>query len=567
MNSLTRIVATTNKPLRILVVDDCPEDREMYRRLLSRHDEQEYVFCDAATATEALQLCRHDEPDCILLDYLLPDIDGLQFLVELADLKGEDLIPVVVITGHGNEWVAAQAIKSGAQDYLVKDSLTQELICGAVRNAIQKVSLLRMIEDQRRELARTNDELLSVNRNLKDVSQLKSEFLANASHELRTPLNSILGFLRLVLDNMCASPEEERDFVQTSFDSARSLLELINNLLDISKMEAGKMTLDLEAVNLEKLFNDVYLLTHVQAQEKSLKLEFHAPEDGSTALRADYGKLKQILLNLVANALKFTDTGGITVRAIPVVERGFVTIDVVDTGVGIRPEIQSKLFGKFVQGDGSATRKHGGTGLGLTITKNLVELMGGVIQLESEGVGKGTRVWFTVPIYREDEEQAADWHQVAGQGTAVKGDPLQPLVLIAEDDLHFRRMLEDLAHQAGFSTVYALTADDTVMLARKMKPAAITLDHALLVPEHPVLTDGWDAYAALKTDAKTASIPVIFISGYDAYLEERLHAISPIKAPRLIAKPFTWEEFTQALSEAAESGSKSQGREQEGRTE
>jgi len=407
------------------------------------------------------------------------------------------------------------------------------------------------VERLREELATKTEELLRANAQLEKISRLKSEFLANTSHELRTPLNSILGFLRLVLDDMCDSREEERDFIRTAFESAESLIDLVNEILDISRIESGRMPIHLESVNLTELFNEVYLVTHLEAQKKSLKLEFHPPEDKSLRLRADYGKLKRILLNLIGNALKFTESGGITVRTIPAVERGFVVVDVEDTGLGIRHETQSKLFDKFVQGDGSATRAHGGTGLGLTIAKSLVELMGGVITLESPGPGKGTRVSFSVPIYRAEDTKPSEWQRVADLGAVVKGDPGNPLLLIAEDDPHFRNMLEDLAHDSHFSTVYAMTADDTVLLAKKMKPTVITLDHALLVSQHAHLTDGWDAYKALKTDAETSSIPVIFISGYETPIQDGLVATPSIPPPRLIMKPFDCAEFTRALMEEA----------------
>ena len=544
----------SGRPVKILIVDDNPDDRMIYRRLLAKGVEDEWVFWEAETGEEALEVCRSKEPDCILLDYLLPDTDGLQFLTELADLKAHTIIPVVMITGCGSESVAVQAIKGGAQEYVAKGTFTREIIRRAVSNAIQKVALLRKITQQRSELEDTNEELETLNSSLYEASQLKSEFLANASHELRTPLNSMLGFLRLVLDGMCETPEEERDFIRTAYKSAEGLLDLINDLLDVSKIEAGKMGLDLEPVDVEHLFNDVYLLTHMEAQQRSLKLELHPLKDSDITLRADYGKLKQILLNLVSNALKFTESGRVTVRAIPALERGFVSIHVEDTGIGVRSELQGKLFEKFVQADGSVTRKYGGTGLGLTIAKNLVELMGGVINFQSEGVGKGAQVSFTVPVHRQDDLTSANWHAAAGEGATIKGDPQKPLVLIAEDDVHYRTMLEEMAHQAGYSTAYALTADDAVMMARKMAPAAITLDHGLLVREHAALMDGWDAYKALRADIKTAHIPVIFISGYDAHVQERLEEMPAGQPPRLIMKPFDCDEFRSVLEEAAGPG-------------
>jgi len=436
-----------------------------------------------------------------------------------------------------------------------KAVLTPDAIRRSVRNAVEKVSLLGRINKQRLDLERMNDRMLTANRKLEDISRLKTEFLANASHELRTPLNSILGFLRLILDGMCTSQGEEHDFIKTAFQSAEMLLDLINAILDISKIEAGRMTLDLEEVSLDKLFDEVYILTRLQAQEKDIALTLLPPGEEEITVRADYNKLKQVLLNLVSNATKFTDSGSITLSATAVTDAGYAAITVEDTGIGVPADMQARVFEKFFQTDGSATRRHGGTGLGLTITRSLVELMGGVIRLESDGAGQGTRVTFTVPLFRQDDTCAGpQWHEAAQEAAGVTGDPDQPLLLIAEDDQQFRTMIERFAHQAGFATVYALTADDAVSMARKLKPAAITLDHALLVSDHAALTSGWEAYAILRTDQATAHIPVLFVTGHDAHLRELIDETPTIAPPRFVLKPFEGREFLQALQGAIEVG-------------
>ena len=540
--------------LRVLIVDDDPQDRASLKRFLDGDPDFHFEFIEADLGQSGLDGCRVHPPDCVLLDYTLPDMDGLQFLMHLADLDGGMLLPVVMIASQGDETVAVQAIKAGAQDYMVRGVMTPDAIRRAVRNAVQKVKLLRKIDQQRRDLERVNYQLVMANRRLKDASRLKSEFLANASHELRTPLNSILGFLRLVLDGVCTSRTEEAEFVTTALKSAESLLDLINDLLDISKIEAGKMVLELEEVNLRKLFDDVYLLTYLRAQQQDLALQFHPPEDASITVRADYNKLREVLLNLLSNAIKFTDKGGVTVRTRADTARGFVAVEVADTGIGVRPELHERVFEKFVQSNGSSTREHRGTGLGLTITRSLVELMGGVISLDSPGVGQGTTVTFTVPIFRKQDVTGRFVRHTAEQGARIHGDPNAPLLLIAEDDPLFRDMIEHMAHQAGYATVYALTADDTVSLARKLKPAAITLDHALLGAEHPSLSTGWDAYATLKTDHTTADIPIIFVSGYGPTVRARAAEEPTIEPPRFLLKPFDNSMFLEALAAAKANG-------------
>ena len=385
------------------------------------------------------------------------------------------------------------------------------------------------------------------NNELEEANKLKSEFLANASHELRTPLNSIIGFLSLVLDGLCESKEEEREFIQNAQESSNHLLNLINDILDISKIDAGKMTLDLEEIDPEKIFDDLYILTHVQAQQKGLRLEFVPPEDPRVHVRADYNKLKQILINLVGNSIKFTERGGITVSAEPYPKKGFIKFSVVDTGIGVSEEKMKKLFKKFVQGDGSMTRKYGGTGLGLTITKSLVELMGGIIQMVSEGDGKGTTINFTVPIFTSNDSffQQIDPNE---QVREISKSSEDPLILIVEDDPIIRSLIEDILKQKNYNTIYAATADDAVAIARKSHPAVMTLDFGLLAREHAVLQNGWDIISVLSKDNKTKDIKFIIISGYDEPIKERIIEENLDFQPEFLQKPFDAEVLLEKVS-------------------
>jgi signal transduction histidine kinase len=276
------------------------------------------------------------------------------------------------------------------------------------------------------------------------ANQLKNEFLANTSHELRTPLNGIIGCLRLVRDGFCDDREEELDFLQRADDAAIHLLGIINDVLDIAKIEAGKLTVEMEPVDLRKLLNEVINLQAVPIQQKGL--DFRTTDLHEViAIRADPAKLRQVLLNVVGNAVKFTDTGSITIKTRlepatetlssapptkgenkaeflpptstdngnrgtvavpapatdPVPAYPHVVVTVKDTGIGIDPTQQHKLFRPFVMVDGSTTRKVGGTGLGLAISRNLIELMGGRITLCSEGDGLGTTVKITLPTIEQ----------------------------------------------------------------------------------------------------------------------------------------------------------------------
>jgi len=243
-----------------------------------------------------------------------------------------------------------------------------------------------------------------------DASRLKSEFLASTSHELRTPLNGIIGFLRLILDGMVDSPEEQREFLEESHRSALHLLNLINDILDIAKIEAGKMELDFTDFPLEELFEDADKKTRPLAQQKGLSFEFQLPPSREPIIiYGNYQRLLQVMLNLIGNAIKFTHEGGVTIGAEVLKKKsainqqefpGTVLIRVADTGIGVPLEKLDKLFHNFSQVDGSRTKSYGGTGLGLAISQKLIETMGGTINFFSMGEELGSTVTFTVPLFQ-----------------------------------------------------------------------------------------------------------------------------------------------------------------------
>jgi signal transduction histidine kinase len=275
------------------------------------------------------------------------------------------------------------------------------------------------------------EELQTAWKEAQTANQLKNEFLANTSHELRTPLNGIIGCLRLVRDGFCDDREEELDFLQRADDAAIHLLGIINDVLDIAKIEAGKLSVEIEPIDLRKLLNEVINLQAVPIQQK--ELQFHTTDLHEViAVRADPAKLKQVLLNVVGNAVKFTESGSITISTRLEDRQGtgqerkgeeestldsrssHVVVTVKDTGIGIDPTQQHKLFRPFVMVDGSTTRKCGGTGLGLAISRNLVELMGGSITLFSDGDGQGTTVEIALPTIEPSLLQSGESTKSSG---------------------------------------------------------------------------------------------------------------------------------------------------------
>ncbi len=418
------------------------------------------------------------------------------------------------------------------------------LYTAIVRDIRERVEAERRIRAFADGLEVTNRRLEEANAQLEEASRLKSEFLANTSHELRTPLNGMMGFLQLVLDGMCQTKDEERDFLKQALQCSRHLLNLINDVLDIARIEAGKLALDIQRVDVATLFQEVRTVTHVQAAQKDVQLIFVDADERECAVRCDLNKAKQVLINLVGNSLKFTPKGSITVRAIPHPDLGHVRFEVVDTGIGIPKDQQVVIFEKFAQGDGSTTRKYGGAGLGLAISKSLVELMGGVIGVHSEGRGHGTTMYFSLPVWTD--QAAPDEPADDSAPDQIDGPAGGALVLVVEDDPVFRKFVTAVLHQHGYRTVEVASAEAGWLRVRRLRPAIVVLDYALSCSEGAGVRTGWDLAERITTDPETRHVPILFVTGFEHEVRDKLtqtafarkpaHLVKPIEPAALISK-------------------------------
>jgi PAS domain S-box-containing protein len=335
------------------------------------------------------------------------------------------------------------------------------------------------------------------------ANRAKSQFLASMSHELRTPLNAILGFSELLADDTTDRFDKStrRRYLDQIHSSGQHLLQLINDILDLSKVEAGQMELHLQSVELGGLIQEVRATVEPLARSKAITL--NAESSRQLSLTADAAKVKQMLLNLVSNAIKFTPNGGrieIRVRRL----ESWVEIAVSDSGIGIAKEDLGRLFTEFQQLDAGPGRQQEGTGLGLALTKRFVEMHGGQVLVESE-LGKGSTFTLRLPLQTSTPRDAAP---VAPKPIAAI-DPGRPLVLVVDDNPQAAEILARHLDAGGFRTEVARTGPEALSMASRLKPVAITLD--ILLPE----VDGWEVLTRLKADEATQNIPVVVVSVID----------------------------------------------------
>jgi signal transduction histidine kinase len=323
----------------------------------------------------------------------LDDIQKVLFGLMLA------LLTVTVLVVFFISWEIARPVEQlrdyalNKEDILSRDEIPRNF---HIREFNQLAIAIQMMVER---LQAWGDEVLVSWQEAQDANRLKSEFLATTSHELRTPINGILGSLRVVKEGYCDNPEEVSEFLQQADDAAVHLLTIINDILDLARIESGKLTLSPQPVELYALVKEVSDLLKATIQQKGLQLLI-PPVAKTLIVEADVPKLKQVLLNVLGNALKFTEKGTIAI-AIETQQRagvGWGIIQVTDSGIGIDPMQQEKLFRPFVMVDGTTTRKFAGTGLGLAISRNLMKLMGGNIHLSSQGIGQGSTVEISLPL-------------------------------------------------------------------------------------------------------------------------------------------------------------------------
>lgn len=385
-------------------------------------------------------------------------------------------------------------------------------------------------------------ELRLANTQLEEATRHKSEFLANMSHELRTPLNAIIGFSELLQDQTFGPLNDKQNrYIENILTSGKHLLALVNDVLDLAKVEAGKMELQLDRLPVQEVVNDVFAIVAPLASKKQISLasSFTGQSD-SLKVTADRGRLKQVLYNLLSNAIKFTPDGGAVEVGSRVFQRGkidWLELSVKDTGIGIKPEDQERIFEEFQMVDSTLAKRQQGTGLGLALSRRLAQLHGGNIRLESE-VGKGSTFSMLMPLEPIQKTPALAELDIAPAFGSLIHQPAAPqekVALVIEDEDNAAELLQLYMEQTGYRVVRCTTGEAAMQMARELQPSVITLD--VVLPHK----NGWDVLRELKEDPATREIPVLVVSMVDNYdssfaLGAVATFVKPVRKEDLVAK-------------------------------
>ena len=477
----------------------------------------------------------------------------LQQLLEETQAQSEELqVQHNELEGLNAELEAqAQKLQASEEELRVQ----QEELLQSNQELEERSSLL---EEKNELIEERNIEIQQKAEALELSTRYKSEFLANMSHELRTPLNSILLLSRLMAENEAMDPEHQ-EYAEVIQSSGQGLLSLIDEILDLSKIEAGKMELDRTNIRVDEIISGMRSLFNPLAKDKNLNFVIEKSVEVPEFFHTDKMRLEQIIKNLLSNAIKFTTVGTVTLNINTNEKLGALVFKVADTGVGIAPEKQGMVFEAFQQADGSTRRKFGGTGLGLSISRELAKLLGGYIDLKS-AEGKGSIFTLTLPIDKnkgfEGVVPQEEKPVMALEAPAKKvshltvnnipqeieddRDNIQPddkVILIVEDDTPFAKTLLDFTRKRNYKGLVAVRGDVGIEMAKTFKPLAILLDIQLPVK------DGWQVMEELKSDPSTRPIPVHIMSSLQVKKESLLKG-----AVDFINKPFAFEHMQEIFS-------------------
>ncbi len=523
----------TNKKALILLVDDNSQNLQVLGSLL----EGAYTTAVAVDGVRALEFVKKRQPDLILLDVMMPGVDGFEVCRRLKAASETREISVIFLTARADMEDIVKGFAVGGVDYVTKPFQKEELLA-RVRTHITLRHSQKQLEEQNLQLQQeiaerkqAEEELRKAKETAEAASRVKSEFLATMNHELRTPLTSLQGSLGLVIGGVAGQlPEKAASLIEIAHRNSDRLVRLINDILDIEKIEAGKMVFNLQRYDLVALIQQAIEVNQAYAGMFGVSLVFHAPAAGADA-RVDADRFAQVMANLISNAAKFSHENG-SVEVSCRHTKGRIRVAVADHGPGIPEEFRSHLFEKFSQADSSDTRQKGGTGLGLSICKAIVERMHGTIGYATES-GAGTTFYVNLPeIPPQPEKHAID------EAREHKTE-----ILICENDADVAHLLQLMLSNAGYQSDIAYTAGEAKSRLAAKTYAAMTLD--ILLPDE----DGISLLRELRQQPATHDLPIVIVSARAREAHGELNG-SAVGVVDWLTKPLDEHRLRQAILHA-----------------